>query len=1084
MANDIARIGFAVDTSGLSKGEKSLKSFSSAGEKTERSISGSSSGISSSLGSIATAAKYSTLAIAGFSTAAIAMLVSSAKANRELSLLASQAKMATSEFRGLAFATEQYGISGEQIADISKDISDKVGEFATAGTGAFQDYADAMGLTKSQAVAVAQSFDGLSSEQVIGKVVEGLESVNATSNTTTFVLESLGNDLSKLTPLFSDNSKELERIRERFDAVNKSMAITASQSGDLNSVAESFGMMATSFGNASTAISASLAPQFDSFFNAVIDIVPKATNTIIDFINSFQDASAIKSITSLNNLIDEQEEKISRLRLQYQGYSNLKDADLVTEQERQRLMDTTNRQIAEEVQRQKELEAQLVKVDAAEKALAKTREGGSFAGPPTQTGVTTVDAAKACKSMPAAAEANTYQDWIDSITAETTIGQISALEDQIAELRMAMDSGDLSIEVGTEAIEKAKEELEGLQKTADETDSFANMDDLIQAGISSLQTMADEGSTEYKALGVAADSFNAIQAIGAVISQGVGGDPYTAIPRMAAMAAAVAALGQSVGSLNGGFEDTSAANQEAQGLNVWGEKSESIANSVDITADATDKLVGINTDMLKALEALQVDLSSAAGLIIKETDGMQFNPTDFGIITDPGKYVKDVFTGTDFAFLGNWVGTALGSLLGGSSSVVDEGIKIIGGTISNLIDDTVVIAFQDIQYKTWAFGGTKSKTVTQGVSSAVEQQFGLVFGSLADTVIAGAQTFGMSLEEAERAVESYRLGTIEISTKGLSASAQQDEIEAVFSSIFDKLSLAVIPYLDDFQAVGESMGETFSRLATEIEVVNYAVEYLGITMVDISKNPRAYTEAADNLSTLLGGVDEMSSSISSFISEFADESAILEIYTDALTSALKDVGLSLPATASGMYDLIGSLDGTTAAGQEQIATVLSLTETSSEYYDLLNDLEEEMASLSDSLAATVLDIYDMSDGIEQVGLDAALAAARVGDFSLAESLNASDYALDMSDFETLSDYNTAQAEAANKLIELSELAAAESGDVETRQLDELKAINEGIIAQKAELEKLKYASESNAKTSAKIASDINRIVNVGIPEYI
>ena len=41
-------------------------------------------------------------------------------------------------------------INAEQIADISKDIADKLGEFSAAGTGVFQDYADVMKLTKEQ----------------------------------------------------------------------------------------------------------------------------------------------------------------------------------------------------------------------------------------------------------------------------------------------------------------------------------------------------------------------------------------------------------------------------------------------------------------------------------------------------------------------------------------------------------------------------------------------------------------------------------------------------------------------------------------------------------------------------------------------------------------------------------------------------------------------------------------------------------------------------------------------------------------------------------------------------------------------
>ena len=67
------------------------------------------------------------------------------------------------------------------------------------------------------------------------------------------------------------------------------------------------------------------------------------------------------------------------------------------------------------------------------------------------------------------------------------------------------------------------------------------------------------------------------------------------------------------------FEDQSKEAQANQGLNVWGEKSTSIANAIDSTASATEKLVGINTGMLEALKSVQLGIAGAAGLVASET---------------------------------------------------------------------------------------------------------------------------------------------------------------------------------------------------------------------------------------------------------------------------------------------------------------------------------------------------------------------------------------------------------------------------------------------------------------------------------
>tara|TARA_R110002094_G_scaffold57213_4_gene68302 strand:- start:334 stop:1095 length:762 start_codon:yes stop_codon:yes gene_type:complete len=181
-----------------------------------------------------------------------AMVLSSANNRKELELLSTQAKTSTEDFQALAFATQKYGINAEQIADISKDISDRVGEFSAAGTGTFQDYADVLKLTKEEARQTAIEFQGLSSQEVIGRMVSEMEKANVSGDQMTFVLESMGNDLSRLKPLFSDNSKELGILKDRFNDVNSSLSITQLQAEKLKNVSETYGLMTSQIGNATT----------------------------------------------------------------------------------------------------------------------------------------------------------------------------------------------------------------------------------------------------------------------------------------------------------------------------------------------------------------------------------------------------------------------------------------------------------------------------------------------------------------------------------------------------------------------------------------------------------------------------------------------------------------------------------------------------------------------------------------------------------------------------------------------------------------------------------------------------------------
>jgi len=74
--------------------------------------------------------------------------------------------------------------------------------------------------------------------------------------------------------------------------------------------------MTSSIGNATTAISATLAPAFDDFFNEVIDIVPQATQTIINFVNSMQDPKNINKISDLVFLIAESQQRLNDSKIE------------------------------------------------------------------------------------------------------------------------------------------------------------------------------------------------------------------------------------------------------------------------------------------------------------------------------------------------------------------------------------------------------------------------------------------------------------------------------------------------------------------------------------------------------------------------------------------------------------------------------------------------------------------------------------------------------------------------------------------------------------------------------------------------
>ena len=382
-------------------------------------------------------------AATALAAAVTAIVISSANGRRDLELLAKQAKTTTDDFQALAFAASRYGINADQMGDISKEISLKIAEFATAGTGAFQDYADVMGLTKDEARLAANEFENMSSQEILGTMVSRMEEAGANAGDMSFALDSLASDSERLLPLFRGNSKELTELKKRFDDVNQSLFLTGTQAAALQDVSNTFTLMTSSIGNATTAISATLAPVFDDFFNDIIDIVPDATQTIIDFVNSFLDAENITSVAAAQKRIADSEKEIIDL------------TDQVNDK-RQRGKTLILSNLRAEKVTLEELKAQLIVLQEQEKSLenANRLSGGQIGG---ATGEGVDDTNKGLGT------GDEIQAIADRFKEEETL----LAEKLVRELQIIGDNNELKLELEKEFAENINEiRLEAAEKKA------------------------------------------------------------------------------------------------------------------------------------------------------------------------------------------------------------------------------------------------------------------------------------------------------------------------------------------------------------------------------------------------------------------------------------------------------------------------------------------------------------------------------------------------------------------------------------------------------------------------------------------
>jgi len=540
-----------------------------------------------------------------------------------------------------------------------------------------------------------------------------------------------------------------------------------------------------------------------------------------------------------------------------------------------------------------------------------------------------------------------------------------------AEIERVGDALKKALEAGADesVLDPLRKALAGLKGDMREL-THATASDFLGAtrtALQGVQSLAREGSREYAQMQVAIDAITLAESILAVVHQATSGDPYSAIPRMIAMAATLASLGQSISIAGGaGFRDTAAQRQASQGTGtVLGDataKSESIAHAVEITANATQQLVGINRGMLAALQSLQQALGAAGGQIARGASSADFSDMNLAVGQSQFWTAFDVF-----------------GILGGKSKITDEGIVIFGGALSQLLENVAVGAYQEVQSRSWLFGSTHTREGIKDISDAFGKQFALVISSIADTVRAGAQALGLLPADIEAAMAAYQVAQTRISLKGLTAEEQQKELEAVFSSIFDGLAGAVVPFIEQFQQVGEGLGETLVRVATEVQVVQEAFRQFGMA-VDQS-DPERFAQISDALVQAVGGIDAFIEGLQSFTSHFADDAQQFRIAYTALTSAFEQAGLALPTTRDGMWALMQSLDATTEAGREQIATLLRLSATADQYFGLLeqaqSDMVKQIEAAIDTLSAFGVGVGEGGNklrSINQSAIDAVNAA--------------------------------------------------------------------------------------------------------------
>lgn len=264
-------------------------------DKASRSTKKQMKDISVSIKQAATAVTAVAAASGAAATALVAYTNNAAQNARQLKNNAQLANDTVQGFQRMAYAVREVGIEEDKLADILKDVNDRVGDFMATGGGPMADFfeniAPKIGLT-------AEAFKGLSGPEALQLYYDSLERANLSQEDMTFYLEAMASDTTALIPLLRNGGERLGEMADEADRLG--IVMSDLQVAQLDEFAAQFDRSAAAISGISNALAAELAP----YLSVTVDYLFDAAEGADGFRDSMSGA-VFDSVAWITQLVDE-----------------------------------------------------------------------------------------------------------------------------------------------------------------------------------------------------------------------------------------------------------------------------------------------------------------------------------------------------------------------------------------------------------------------------------------------------------------------------------------------------------------------------------------------------------------------------------------------------------------------------------------------------------------------------------------------------------------------------------------------------------------------------------------------------------
>ncbi len=266
--------------------------------------------LNTSLSKVASGVAMVATGVAAATTAFIAYSTAQGRAIRETEIMAQAAGLSVEEFRKMSFIMGTVGLDGEKFGDIMKDTQERIGDFLATGGGPFQDFADVMGYTKDEAIALAAEFETMNGQQVLQAMVTRMEEAGKSTQQMSFALEGMSSETTRLIPLLKDGGAQAAALGKTFDSIN--VELSEEERAQFKALADNVDLAQSSFINFLNNSIAPFLPAINAATVALAEFFATAQRDqdIDEIIDDEEAVKAIDTFKELNQLEERANELI------------------------------------------------------------------------------------------------------------------------------------------------------------------------------------------------------------------------------------------------------------------------------------------------------------------------------------------------------------------------------------------------------------------------------------------------------------------------------------------------------------------------------------------------------------------------------------------------------------------------------------------------------------------------------------------------------------------------------------------------------------------------------------------------------